>query len=82
MVKKPLLPLPSTATIVNDATISAVGSIPPLPLSTMTAIATVDKGRVRAMRAMRAMKARIVVVVVGSGGKDAIITTAINHRHS
>jgi hypothetical protein len=42
MVKMPLLPLPSTATTIDNATIGAVGSIPLLLLLTITAIATVD----------------------------------------
>jgi hypothetical protein len=47
LVKTPLLPLPSTAATVNDAAISAVGSILPLPLLTTTTIATVDNHRCR-----------------------------------
>ncbi len=42
MVKIPSLQPSSTATTVDDAVISAVGSIPPLPPLTMTAITTVN----------------------------------------
>jgi hypothetical protein len=42
VVKAPLLLLPSFATIIDDAAIGAVGSIPLLPLSTTTAIAAIE----------------------------------------
>ncbi len=38
----PLSPLPSTAAKVDNAAIGAADSIPPLPLSTTTAIAAIN----------------------------------------
>jgi hypothetical protein len=41
-VKTPSSPLPSTAATVNNAAIGAVGSIHPLPPSTMTAVVAIN----------------------------------------
>jgi hypothetical protein len=41
----PSLPPPSTTATIDDATINAVGLIPPLLPSTMTAIATINDCR-------------------------------------
>jgi hypothetical protein len=47
LVKTPLLLPPSTNATVDDAAIGTIGSIPPLPLSTATAIAAVDNRHCR-----------------------------------
>jgi hypothetical protein len=50
-------------------------------MATMAMVVFVDGGHCQRARA-RAMRARMAVIVVISGGKDAIVAAAINRRHS
>jgi hypothetical protein len=63
VVKTPLLPPPSTATTIDGAAISAVGSIPPVLPSTTTAIAVV-KDRHRRCHTVKDNNCQKPVVVV------------------
>ncbi len=61
--KMPPLPLPSTAATIDNATISAVGSIPPLPPSTKTTIPTINDRHHRCHTVDNDARQKPVVVV-------------------